>query len=624
MRRKIVLWGSNEKDEKLLVALELLEKENLVNIFTFPESVATEEFYKAMSEKWREDEEVEFPTTFTKTERKLSVSDSLLPDEIKVEKTDLINRAQAEWHFIVLSSKLFGMYKSELEEIKERADDLTEFESSIWNELKEFWNKVQGQLNDKNLFREHGAALKERTNLLFDKLKELRKELDVQFESQSKNYAETFKSELKEIEEKISKGLGLSPLFEDLKQLQAKFRNIKFTKADRDELWSKIDDAFKKLKEKRGVKSESSNSNNLARFESRLNGLHGAIQKMERSINYDKRDLEDELKKGDDVGGQLEVQLRKAKIRMIEERLRSKEEKLVDMHLTQKEIETRIDREKKRQVKAEKYEKLEEAKDAVKLKIASDIAEMSKERDQISDKLEQAATEIQTPHKVSFFEKITDSVEQLVEDVVDSAKAVAEVVSGKIDDAKDKIEDIAEAATDMASEIKDKAKDKFEDVADKFEESKDKIEDKFENIVEAAADKASELKAKAKDIYEDVADKLEESKDKLEDKFEDIAEAATDKASELKAKAKDIYEDVADKFDNKKDKAEDKIEDIAGAAADKASEIKAEVKDNVENIADNAEDEIRDAIAKVSGVVDEIEDKLIADNDATESDQKEG
>ncbi|MEY3419872.1 MAG: hypothetical protein RIR48_152, partial [Bacteroidota bacterium] len=85
MRRKIVLWGSNEKDEKILVALELLEKENVVDIYTFPESVATEAFYKEMSEKWKDDVEVEFPAGFTKLERKLSVSDSILPDEIKVD-----------------------------------------------------------------------------------------------------------------------------------------------------------------------------------------------------------------------------------------------------------------------------------------------------------------------------------------------------------------------------------------------------------------------------------------------------------------------------------------------------------------------------------------------------------
>ena len=91
MRRKLVLWGSNEKDEKMLVALELQEKENVVNIYTFPESVATEDFYKAMSEKWKDDVEVEFPSDFTKIERKLSVSDSLLPDEIRVERPDPVS-----------------------------------------------------------------------------------------------------------------------------------------------------------------------------------------------------------------------------------------------------------------------------------------------------------------------------------------------------------------------------------------------------------------------------------------------------------------------------------------------------------------------------------------------------
>jgi chromosome segregation ATPase len=512
MRRKIVLWGSNEKDEKLLIALELLEKENVVNIFTFPENVATEEFYKAMSEKWRDDEEVEFPSTFNKIERKLSVSDSILPDDIRVERPDLITRAQAEWQFVVLSSKLYEMYKGELEEIKEKVDGLTEYQNDKWTELKEFWDKVQGQLNDKNLFREHGAALKEKTNLLFDKLKGLRKELDNQFESQSKGFAESFKTEIKEIEEKLEKGLGLNPLFEDLKKLQAKIREFKFTKDDREDLWSKIDATFKKLKEQRGSQGGAANNNNLARLESRLTGLHGAIQKMERSINFDKRDLDDQVKREADSGGQLEVQLRQAKIRMIEERLKSKEEKLSDMYVTQKEIETRIEKEKKRMVKVEKHEKLEEAKEVVKQKIASDIAEQSKEMDKIADKLEKAATDLQKPKKeASFFEKITESVEQLVEDIVDTAKAVAEVVGEKLDDVKDKVEDLADQAKDKTADLKATAKDKFEDLADK----------------------ADDLKGAAKDKFEDLTDKADDLKDKIKDKLEDLTDQAKDKFNDL-------------------------------------------------------------------------------------------
>lgn len=55
---------------------------------------------------------------------------------------------------------------------------------------------------------------------------------------------------MNEIEGKIEQGLGLSPLFEDLKRLQHKIKNIHFTKDDRKEIWDKIDGAFKIIKEK--------------------------------------------------------------------------------------------------------------------------------------------------------------------------------------------------------------------------------------------------------------------------------------------------------------------------------------------------------------------------------------
>ncbi|HMU05196.1 MAG TPA: hypothetical protein PJ990_16300, partial [Saprospiraceae bacterium] len=229
MRRKLVLWGSNAKDEKMLVALELLEKENVVHIYTFPESIATQELDDNLSKKWKDDIEVEFPAGYTKIERKLSVSDSLLPDDIKVERPDLITRAQAEWHFVVLSSKLYGMYKAEMEEFKEKIDALTNYDKSVWDELVNFWAKVQDQVNEKNLFREHGAALREKSNSLFEKLKELKKSFESEFETQSKKYMDSFSDELNQIEEKIEKGLGLAPLFEDLKKIQQKIKDFPFT-----------------------------------------------------------------------------------------------------------------------------------------------------------------------------------------------------------------------------------------------------------------------------------------------------------------------------------------------------------------------------------------------------------
>ncbi len=526
MRRKLVLWGSNEKDEKMLVALELLEKENVVNIFTFPESVATEDFYKAMSEKWKDDIEVEFPSGFTKIERKLSVSDSLLPDEIRVERPDLITRAQAEWHFVVLSSKLYGLYKSELEELKEKVDSLSDYDNILWDELKGFWNKVQTQVNDKNLFREHGAALREKTNHLFDKLKELKKSLEDEFESLSKTHLETFNKELAEIEEKIDRGLGLAPLFEDLKKVQAKIKDFKFTKDDRNDLWNKIDVTFKKLKEKRGTGGSGGQANNeLARTEARYKGLLGALQKMQQSINFDQKDLEYETKRVANSDGQLESQLRQAKINMIAERIKSKQEKLDDMNKTKTELEAKIEREKKRAVKAEKHEKLEEAKEVVKQKIASTINENAKELDKMSEKLEKAASELATkPKKGNFLDQISESMEQLVEDVVDTAKAVAEVVGEKLEEVMDKAEEYADKAEEKVEAIKDKAEEKVEAIKDKAEVYTDKAEEKAESLMEDAKKMAKEAKANVEEAIEKAEDKLAELKDKVKDSLKSESE----------------------------------------------------------------------------------------------------
>ena len=153
MRRKLVLWGSNAKDEKMLVALELLEKENVVHIYTFPESIATQELDDNLSKKWKDDIEVEFPAGYTKIERKLSVSDSLLPDDIKVERPDLITRAQAEWHFVVLSSKLYGMYKAEMEEFKEKIDPASGQPIQIKKRFRSNWVlSVYNVYNRANLY----------------------------------------------------------------------------------------------------------------------------------------------------------------------------------------------------------------------------------------------------------------------------------------------------------------------------------------------------------------------------------------------------------------------------------------------------------------------------------------
>ncbi len=103
MKTRIVLWGTDANDKRVLVALALKTQENKVDIWTFPEEVATETLYNRMMNEWRNGKEVPFPQMFVQIERPLTLSDSLLPEDIKVERPDLIQRAQTV--FIIIYKK---------------------------------------------------------------------------------------------------------------------------------------------------------------------------------------------------------------------------------------------------------------------------------------------------------------------------------------------------------------------------------------------------------------------------------------------------------------------------------------------------------------------------------------
>ena len=123
----------------------------------------------------------------------------------------LFREAQAEWHFVVLSYKLSEAYRSDLESISDRIDRLTEYSGAMWEELKEFWNKVNDQVKEKNLFWNHFNSLKELANKNFEKLKDLRKVKNEQFAGVSKKNLELISSKIEGVRSKLSEGRPIHP-----------------------------------------------------------------------------------------------------------------------------------------------------------------------------------------------------------------------------------------------------------------------------------------------------------------------------------------------------------------------------------------------------------------------------
>ena len=500
MKKNLVIWGTNEADEKVLIALELKADEGKVMLYTFPEAIVSEEFDNKMMEEWRVGKDLEFPEGYETNERKLSVTESLLPENLKVDRGDLIQRTQTEWHFIVLSSKLHQAYKQELEEIKEKVEKIgSNYDNKLWDDLKQFWDKVQTQSRERNLFREHANNLRDNIDQLFEELKKVRKKLQGEFMAASSVVADEFNKALDEVEERIaSGGAKLNTVFEDLKKMQRDYRKARLSNTHRNQIWNRIDKAFKKAKERK-FGPEANAGSVVDRHERRMTGLEDAMKRMSDSIARDEEELNFQTKRVDNSDGQLESQIRMAKIKMIEDRLASKRERLEDMKKTMEGIERQINsaknKEAKRAEKETERKKIAKAKEAIKSEIAAEIKSNAPESDSEDDnKDESAAT----------------TIGDVLMDAIDTGKAIASVVA-------DKAEEVFENASE-------KAKKKASDLADKAEDAMEKAADKAEKFLNIAMDKAEEAldeynakKEAAKKSKKDKMDGVNKKKTKMEE-----------------------------------------------------------------------------------------------------------
>ena len=386
MKSKLVLWGTNAQEERVLIAMQLRADDNKVDIWMFPEAIASPDFSQQMLNEWRNGAEVAFPEGGTHLERELSVTESLLPDDIRVERTDVVNRAQGEWHFIVLSTKLHQAYKSEFAELEDKVTKLTEYSNEAWDSLKGFWNKVQDQVKERNLFREHGDELRDATNSLFTHLKDMRTSVMNEFEENSKTIYAKFNTILDDIEQRVEKGVkGFPDVFDQLKQTQNKFRDQKMTREHSNDLWNRIDRLFKAVKEKKFGSNAINDSSATERLTRRYEGLIGAVDKMQDSIDRDIQELDFQRKRVEQSEGQLESQLRQAKINMINDRVKSKQEKLNEMLATKTDVESKIANLKVRDVK----------------KPATDVKAAAKTESKPEEVKEEVAAVVVTPPSVS-------------------------------------------------------------------------------------------------------------------------------------------------------------------------------------------------------------------------------
>lgn len=327
MQSRFTAKGVTSDDKKVLLAYELKEDEFKVDLYIIPQKGLAKGWEEKLEKEWTEGADIEFPKATEFINPNLH-AESILPDNILSDETGKIRGKQNEWAFQLLTAKLWESYLLELESLKKKATELVRYDRQLFDDAKSFWERVLEHRKEKDISQERLDKIKEDVNSIFEKLKTFRKTESVEFETTSAALRDEVLSKLESIKNRADDKANFKELLEELKTVQHEGRRNRYTKADDVQVRKIFDATFQYVNEQRNHFFSDKTA-------SRIKGLAEVIHKMEASLNRDKKDIErlEQQSKSSHVQS-FELQLIHLKVKMLNETIASKEEKLKDIYST--------------------------------------------------------------------------------------------------------------------------------------------------------------------------------------------------------------------------------------------------------------------------------------------------
>lgn len=328
VKNKFATRALNAKDEPILVTMELHLHTMDVTIKSFGIGTIPDAEIDHLINKWMSGDEVNFPEGMIE-EKRAFTDETLLPDTIKVDgKSGAIRQLQNEWSYLLLNTKLFEQFHTELDMIKQKAGEIKGYSHELFDQSKAFWEKILEYKKEREISQEKLNFFKEEINTVFDHLKFLKESLLKEKDELSEKIKTEFDEKLSQIDSKLEEGgVHFKNLMDELKDMQSKLRSEDVKRDIKNILFDNIQSTFERIKVKRDNVLGGANN-------SRISGLQTVLDRIQKTLDLDKKDLDFNLKKLNVVNNKLELQLREAKIKVLKDRIRSKEEKVADINKT--------------------------------------------------------------------------------------------------------------------------------------------------------------------------------------------------------------------------------------------------------------------------------------------------
>ncbi len=387
-KNKFATRALNSKDEPIFVTMELAVSTMEIEIKSFPIATKSDSEIEDLITKWNNGETIEYPEG-TEEQKRAFTDESLLPDNIKVDgKSGAIRQLQNEWSYLILNTKLFEQFNTDLDIIKQKAGEIKAFSHELFDETKEFWEKILEFKKEREISQDKLNFFKEEINGVFDHLKHLKESMLKEKDEFSDKIKQEFTESISNIEAKLTEStVHFKTLMDELKEMQTKLKSSDVKRDIKNILFDQLQGTFEKVKTKRDeILGGAQNS--------RVSGLQTALERIQKTLDLDKKDLDYNVKKLKVVNNNLELQLREAKINVLKDRIASKEEKVADITKT-----------------LGKLTRKSTTKDHIVDEVKEKVTEIKEEATEIIETIGDAFTDIKEKFNKKLAEKAIDPLE---------------------------------------------------------------------------------------------------------------------------------------------------------------------------------------------------------------------
>lgn len=346
MNTRLVLWGEIGTDRKALIAIYLDEETAKIHLYAFPKEEVTKEIQDALFVEWKNGGEFTFPENAIHWEVDAN-SDSILPENVKVDRTDIVLQSQHKWGKKLMSTKINQLLTDEVKLLEEKASVLADYDASLWDKAKAQWEKIASYQKKNEISWEQTTVLKDRINSVFEALKAVKR---INHENEDQANAVLVKSYFKRIEDLQSKLIYADQwkhIFDELKKMQAELKEAAIRWNHKKNLYNQINEIFDDLRKYRMTEVVSKTNNRIAQLTKILSGLKDSVA---RDTDSYKMQLE---KMQHYTRGKLTEEEIKNRFGFILDTVKEKEAKVLGIQQTIAQLKADLEKEKKQQEKRE-------------------------------------------------------------------------------------------------------------------------------------------------------------------------------------------------------------------------------------------------------------------------------